>query len=497
MTITPILISGPSLLYPLGEEIISTNIITITWKEPSSVNSLLWIEILFTDNFEYYKNTAWKQIALVPSGLLLYQWKIPATVKGEKCRIGIRAINYNGSKSEISFSAENFTIEYKRLPFPSVIEPITNASYFSFVPIILDKAGLIGRCSQRALYNIYYASESLGIDWTLLRYGVPIDSPPVYWDLKDINSATDYQIKVELSDGGNISEPVFIKNITINSFNYFFIDTVAPTGNIKILNNKGYVKDRDTIIQLSAYDETSGVEFFQIKQLELGLGQNSSSSSASSIEKMTNLSTWHIQGEDGLKLIQARFKDFAGNVLENSSDKTFFRTYNNVDNAEVTSFIKNGTDCWTAFGGDSPTLYKNKTLMATLDNVSTSMTFYDDILYIATTDITSILQKYINGNILTVEDLVDLAEDDSQKADCIVNSMTTFDGKLFLGLQNGLLYVYNGTNTYLANPDDIFETSINKIYGSASCLFIFLENKEQIVTMTKSGNDYIFNELTI
>jgi len=491
-------IMGPSLIYPMGNETILTKEIDIIWEEPSTLDNLVWIEILYTDNFERKELPDWKQIALIPSSVLTYKWTIPTEIKGNKCRIGVRAVNYKGERSIISFSANDFSIKDKILPIPAVIEPIANSSYFSYVPIILDKKGIIGHCSQRAFYNVYYSSDSQKIDWTLLKASVPIDSGPIYWDVKNLNTASDYEIRIELADADNVSEPVFIKNITINGLNYFLIDTVPPNGRIRIINNQDYTKDKDIVVQLTAFDETTGVEYFQIEQLDL---TGSSSSSIQLFEKMTSIATWHIKGDDGQKLIQAKFKDYAGNVLNGIDNRELFRTYKSSDDSEakVTAVVKDSSYNYFAFSGTHPVLYKNKTAIANLSGTATAMAFFDDILYIAINNGSNvgILQKLVAGEITTIANMSTQSVEKDSQVDCVINSMAVYDGKLFLGLQNGYLYSYNGATIALENSSNVFDKSINKIYGNNICLFVFLDNSETITVMTKTTNGYSFSDKAI
>lgn len=487
ISVLPSKIEGPNLVYPNGGEIFSTREIEITWEEPFAADNLIWIEIFFTGSYSRNGIQEWRKIASIPSGSLIYTWEIPPSVKSDGCRVSIRAINYKGDISDSSISADNFRIESIQLSKPAVIEPISGNSYYSYMPIILDKNGVLGRYSQRVYYNIYYSSESQGIDWTLLKSYVSVESGPIYWDLRDINKASDYILRIELCDDENISEPVFIENITISGLNYFLIDTVAPKGTVKVLNNREYTRDRGIALKLSAYDSTTEVSEFKIEQLELSGTTPSDVSVVGPYEKMTDISTWQIRGNDGLKLIQARFKDFAGNILEDT-ENAFFRTYKSLNNEVVNAFLIDGDDYWMAFGGDVPSLYLNQELISTLVGEATSMCIYDDTFYmgVKTSINTGILYKYVAGVFTKVIEMTSLTTDASRKADCIINSMAVFDDNLFLGLQNGLLYYYNGANILLYNSNETNPKSIYKLSSNSSNLFIFLDNSETFKIMYKN-----------
>lgn len=504
MPITPSRIEGPNLIYPNGGEIISTGDIDINWIEPFDSSDLIWIEILFTETFDQTLIPEWKRIALIPSGTLNYTWKKKYNIKSKKCRIGLRAISYKGDISDISISANNFEIEGVKLSKPAVIEPISGSAYFSYIPIILDKKGILGKNSQRAYYNIYYSSHSQRIDWTLLKSYIPVDTGPIYWDIRNVNQADDYELRVELCDNEDISEPTFINNIKISGLNYFLIDTLPPKGSIKILNNQEYTKDKDISIKLSAFDKTTEVKDFRIEQSD----QESDDKKSLPFEKMTDISTWQIKGDDGSKLIQVRYRDYAGNIVADDLTKTFFRTYKSVDNLPVLAFLIDGSNYWMAFAGANgdirSSLYLNQQFLTTLAGEATAMCIYEETFYISTkTSLnTGELYRYSGGILNKVIQFDSLSTNVEIISDCIVNSMAVYDDKLFIGLQNGYIYYYNGSVYTLLNSEDENPRSIHKLTSNSTSLFVFLDNSEDFymynATLDQYGEtQYILTTVTI
>ncbi len=153
-----ILTDTPTLVYPNGGEIFTEGSISIQWVEPLNIPSgqAVWYEIFITDSFDTTKKPELIQIATIPYGNSSYAYYINKNLKGEKCRIGIRAVIQNGQRSQISFSADDFTITNEMLPSPSVIEPIGGHTYFSYIPVIFEHDAIMGRCSQRSFYQISY-----------------------------------------------------------------------------------------------------------------------------------------------------------------------------------------------------------------------------------------------------------------------------------------------------------------------------------------------------
>lgn len=509
-----ILTDAPTIVFPNGGELFTKGDINIQWTEPLgiSLSELVWYEVFITDAFDQDKKQELIQIATVPSGISFYVYSIQKNLRGEKCRVGIRAVNHDGFRSEISFSADNFSIINEVLPIPSLIEPISGNVYFSYIPFVFDHSSIIGRGSQRAFYQIYYKSDNQGVDWTLLRGNIMVGSDPINIDVSNFNTDSDYVFKVELVDGGMTSFPVFIDNVNINNINLFLIDTSPPSGSIKIINNNEYIKDNSLILSLKYSDETSDIKDVQIQQTDVN---SSNSPILSSFIDASPLITWDIRGQeegdppvDGVKLIQARYRDYGGNVIDDLEMSNYFRTYKNLNNREITFFLQYGSDLYIAFAGTedgsiSPQLYKNLVLLFTLEGEVTALKFYNNVLYIAIKDEENkgILQRLTGGDINTIVDNNSQYQDSSQtilnslfSADSVINTMEVFDNTLFLGTENGKLLSFKGATILVENEDYLNKRSINNIKTDNNLLYILFDNTSEILIMDIDINDnYSFN----
>jgi len=512
-------ISAPTLIYPNGGEIFTEGDINIQWKEPGSLLSteLIWYEIFITDDFDKNKKEELIQIAAIPSGNTSYSYTIEKNLRGERCRVGIRSVNNRGFRSNMSFSADNFTIINEGLPSPVLLEPIKGNTYFSYVPFIFDHNGVLGRSSQRSFYQIYYKSDKKEIDWTLLQSNIMVGSDPINIDVSDFDTNSDYVFKIELVDGGNTSAPVFIEEININNINLFLIDTIAPIGTIKIIDNEEYTKDTSLILQISASDETSAVKDVQIQQTNMVSGETNDIDKSPFVP-LTPLLTWDIKPEgsstevlDGVKLIQARFRDYGNNQLQIFSEK-YFRTYKNLDNREVTSFfygsIGANSNLYSTFASVSSTgsqaeLYRDFTFLSALAGDATSIEIYNNVLYIAIKDDENkgILQRYTGGSVNTIADntqeFLDVSEtvvNSLYASDSVINAMEVFDNTLFLGLDNGTLLSFKGSSVSLENNDYLNIRSIRNIRTDGIMLYIFFNNTTEILIMNKNvAGSYIFS----
>lgn len=515
MSINTTYISGPTLTHPNGGETFAEGSINVQWVEPGDTLStdIIWYEILITDAYSKDKKEEFLQIATIPYGNTSYTYSIQKNLKGEKSRIGIRAVNQNGFRSKMSVSADNFVIVNQKLPTPALMEPVDGGVYFSYVSFIFDHDSILGRSSQRSFYQIYYSSLNQNINWTLLQGNIMVGSDPVNIDVSKFNTDSDYVFKIELVDGTNVSSPVFINNININNINLFLIDSTPPVGSIKIIDNEEYIKDTSLILQLSASDETTNVKDVQIQQTDVGgLGNVVTSQFVA----LTPLISWDIKGingaspVDGVKLIQARYRDHGDNIIENIDSNNYFRTYKNLENREVSTFINNGSDLYSAFvgdddTGDSPELYKNLTLLSTLDGDATALEFYNNILYVAIKDDDNkgVLQRFIGGSINTIADnesqYLDLSGtvlNSLFHADSVINAMEVYDSTLFMGLDNGKLLSFKGSTVVTENSNYFNIKSINNVKTDGNVLYIFFDNTTEILIMSKnSSGDYVFNTI--
>jgi len=508
-------IYAPTLVYPNGGEIFTEGDINIQWTEPGSLpnTELFWYEIFITDNFNNTKDQELIQIGTIPSGNTSYSYTVQKNLRGNKCRVGIRSVNNKGQRSNISFSADNFTIINESLPSPALIEPVRGGTYFSYIPFIFDHNGVLGRSSQRSFYQIYYKSDNQNIDWTLLQGNIMVGTDPINVDVSNINTDSDYILKIELVDGDNISAPVFIDNVNINNINVFIIDTEPPTGTIKIVDNNEYTKDTGLILKISSSDEASATKDVQIQQTNV----ETSDTVSGAYIPLTSLITWDIQQEenttellDGVKLIQARFRDYGDNELQTTTQK-HFRTYKNLNNREVTAMLYGGnsitSNLYYAFASNESSnalaeLYKDLTLVSTLVGDCTSLEIYNNVLYIAIKDDENkgVLQR-LTTTVDTVADndqeFLDVSEtvvNSLYSADSVINAMEVFDSTLFLGLDNGEILSFKGSTVTSENNDYLNSKSVRNIKTDGMMLYIFFYNTTEILIMRKdSGGNYVFN----
>jgi hypothetical protein len=457
----------PTLTFPNGGEHVLSRTLTIHWHEPEQhhpSNAPTWYEIMFTDRYNDPDGARWVQVASVPASAGSFTWSIPYHIKSSQCRMGIRCRDHMGVRSDLSISADNFTIAERTIATPSVLSPTSGTRYRDYVTIILDYNG---PASQRSFYQIYYSSKALKTDWIAVAENVPIRSEPIVWDVRSLTPSTDYELKISLvDDDGNSSEAVFISNLIIMPMNYFIIDTQPPRGYVATKSSSEYTNNPSAVLDLSAFDDATGIKSVTLQQRESG-----SITVTGTEQSMSGTKTWYLSGDDGVKQIEAIFKDYGNNVMSGDEDTRYFRTLIGDDNNVITAFmvITVGTDIqvWTAFSDIPNSLFKNQSQLTTSLQEITSLGYYDGFVYVATktSENKGVLNRINNSTITAVYSFTEF--------ESFVTSMAVLDSILYIGMGNGWLYQFNGVTVSSVHQ---FSRAIGGMSSDSNALYIYLDN---------------------
>jgi hypothetical protein len=410
----------------------------------------------------------------------------------------------------LSFSADVFVIKNKKLPTPSLMGPTDGDVFYSYITFYFDHNAIVGRCSKRSFYEIHYKSNDLNIDWTLFQGNIMVGSDPTSVDVSHFKTGSDYSFKIELIDGDNSSNPVFINNININNLAMFLIDTLPPKGAVSVIGNSEYTKEKSFILDLSASDETSAVKDVKIIQKDIG----TNISHSDDYVPFSSLVTFDVKGvSDGVKLIQAKYRDYGDNVIDDSTFSNYFRTYKKLENRKVSVImndnITESKGIYYAFVGEGinhPQLYRDLTLVSTLIGDATSLKIYNNSLYIAIKDDENkgVLQVLYGSELSTVYDNENEFTDPSSPVnlnslylvDSVINSMEVFDNALFLGLENGTLLSFRGASVVNENDEYLNRRKIINLKTDGNLLYIMFSNTTEMLAMHKdSDGNYFFKTI--
>jgi hypothetical protein len=515
--------NGPTLAFPNGGEVFIKRLIDIRWIEPTDIddrNLIIFYEIYFAENYSVKEKIDWIHISDVLPSNNSFSWSIPSRIKSKVGRIGIRAVSSEGMRSLMSVSSKDFTLGLLRLSLPVVVSPFSGTSYSSYIPIIINKDGHLGNYSKRVFYNISYKSEKLGIDWTLLKSYIPIDTDPIYWDVREAESSDDYELKIFLTDGDTSSEHIAISDITINSKGGFLIDTEPPIGHVTVINNDDYIKTKNLILDVKGYDKTSEVELVRIEQTDVDGGADI----VGNYLNFENMVTWDMPDDtpDGVKFIKARLVDKGGNVLVNRNEGDYFRDYLNIASSlsisaflvvnpledgynyigtllgggesQVSSNISGEVYFVSAIGNSFSSLYVNNRFLSTLSSVCYAMAIYNNVLYL------SIVGDNNSRSLSSFVGMEEVNVYSIDTPDSRINSMTVYDNKLFMGCQNGDLLYFDGTSVRQEESEYLVGKSIVSLYTDENILFITLDNTRDFIIMRKNTSGaYVFvkNEIGV
>lgn len=464
-------INRPTLVFPNGGEDILTREIEISWKEtfpPSSDNLEIWYEVYFTENYDYMTEPDWKMIASIPTGIGKYLWKVGNSIKSKNVRVGIRAVNSRGERTDMSISSNSFSIR-KSLPVtPAVLSPIPNQRYGSSIKFVFDDSAVLNSFAERAKYYIYFSSVKASIPFTVIAQKIPVGSGPLVWDTTLIPPSDDYVITIYLSDDdGNKSQEVNIRNISIIQEGFFLIDTKPPTGFIQINNSDQFTKDVNVTVRLYSYDEITDVHSMQFIESE-------ETDIAGPPESFANVKYWQLSDKDGVKTLKVKFQDYGAN--RTVQDVKSFRVLFDLNNDDISDIAvqKSKDIVWLAKNSSQPSIYKLNPINSFITYVNepiNCIAFYADILYISvqTSDSTALVYRWTG---ILLEEAFSMSNTDSE-----INSMYEYNSKLFFGCKNGDLYSYNESSLSFVRS---FDFQFSKLYSDNSLLYIVPKNSKSL-----------------
>jgi hypothetical protein len=466
--------NSPTLLYPNGGESISTNELTIRWLDTtdSTDGRAIVYELYYTTEYRADEEPDWLQIAVVPEGETSFVWRFGKALKSNRCRVGIVARNTRGDRSDFSVSADNFTIQRKKLASPTVLSPISNERYDKYIEIMVDDSGIRDTYSQRSYYQFFYSSVSAGIAPTSIAQNIPIGADPVLWSTIELSPANDYVLQVFLSDDdGNVSDSVFIRNLNISHEGFFIIDTTPPVSAIIVNDNDVFTTKQDVSVNIVSYDAATGVHSMLLTDGE----------TESKPDAVANIKRFVLSEGDEIKSVQLRLQDFGGNRNDDDNKiKRLFEVVLELDDTEIADIAldRDESTLWAVTNGTSQYLYKITDFPArtiSLDDEPTAVAVYKSAVWVAT-------KSDLNSGLFNLYDGSQLVETKAfAEADSTINSMEVHGDYLFLGMENGDVYRFDGI---LFDKVDSLLNPVRYMFSDGNLLYLVQKNDFDV---------YIFN----
>jgi hypothetical protein len=453
--------NAPTLISPAGGELF-TDSVTVQWAAPiplSGDQRAVNFAVYFTDNYDPSDAPDWIQLAVLPSDVMQFVWRPRSGVRSNKCRVALRSINSQGERSEYVVSPNDFSIGRRRLVAPTVISPIAGDEYDKYINIQVDDSGIINTHSQRTYYQFFYNCASLSIPKTPIAQDVPIGSDPVFWNIIGLEPAPDYVLECYLQDDdGNSSTHTFTKFAIVHE-GYFILDTTPPEAAIVVNNNDTFTNSRDVSVQIVSYDAATGVHSMQLLEDGGAKGQPDAIGSVRAFE---------LSQGDGVKAVELLLQDFGGN----RNNQTVRRLFEVLVEITGVTFVDVALDpifdvLWAITNGNNGNyLYSVSEFPSqktTFTDTPTAVGVYEGYPFVATKDSTNkgTLTKYTSFQEVAGSFIA---------ADSVINTMEAFGSLLYLGMENGDVYTYDGVNTGLLltmpKPLKLLVTDGNLLYAA-------------------------------
>jgi hypothetical protein len=442
---------APTLLYPRGGETILTPEVTVRWELPSSSDPT-WTEVFYAEYFDTRKEPDWKRIAVLPSPLSEFVWR-PRGVRSESVRFAVRTTNGSGEKSVYSVSGSNVSIQRRRLATPDVVSPRPGHRYDKYISIQTEDSAILNTISQRTCYHFYYSSQEANIPPTLIAE-LPVGSDPFVWNTVGLPPAKDYLFEVLLADDdGNASTRLFIP-IEIAHEGYFVVDTQPPESAIVVNSNATFTNSKNVSVQIVSYDETTAVHSMRLFE----------GNTASPPDSISNTRSFQLSDGDGVKSVELLLQDFGGNRNDQVVQR-LFQVLVELDNTIIADIALDGVSgaLWAVTSGSGKYLYQIvefPSRKTTFTDDPTAVAVYQQQPYVATAAAN-------RGTLVKYTDVQEVIYTFTSTAS-VINTMEVHDNILYLGLENGDIYAYDGVSMTLvqqmSNPIRGFVQDFNLLY---------------------------------
>jgi hypothetical protein len=121
-TSRPFSISAPSLLSPVGGELVASGgVCRVEWNTSSSTKNIQRVNI----NYSYDGGVTWKSIISTKERAGGFDWLVPAPTRNSSCLVRLRAFNAIGAKV-LEKQSNPFTVEVIRLTSPTAATKVTS-----------------------------------------------------------------------------------------------------------------------------------------------------------------------------------------------------------------------------------------------------------------------------------------------------------------------------------------------------------------------------------
>ena len=508
-----------------------------SYTEDPYLTSVVSYEIEYTENYQLEK-TIWHTLKRrIPWTETSFNWVVGKMIKSNSVRIRIRAKNsLNQNLSDWSMNSGDFSINVFKLVPPAIVSPVDNQVYTDFILIILDETLTKGTFNQKVRYTLEYSSEKRGIDFTVIIKNLPVGQNVIRWNLDEISPSDDYVLRLTAKNYATSclqsSEPTpdqigyrFVYNIKIQQPGMFLIDTKPPQAVLEIEDSDGITNELVHTITVFAEDETSDIERIQIRECDastkLALGNTETTNfgeiiKCKTIEELLESNSvdfgkligkplgystktqWTLVDKSGLHKLEALLTDTGGNTSVQSVNKTFIPVFRNdipINDLIVSVEQRNNTTINQDSQGniivqEDSSIFEVAYLVTEDGQYWTLEPFPRLIGYAVSSRSLRKLFVY-NGSVylFTYRGVIDsgiMYIDNKSSINILftfpnnlsqTNAVAQFLDILYIGLENGELWKYNGATVSWVTT---FPSPISSMYGDNQYLYVGFFNSSLV-----------------
>lgn len=530
---------SPQILSPSQTDVFNKGTVSIEWRSATPADTaetdtdFVTYDLEYTDNYKGLSST-WNTIKRrIPHSETTHNWVVGKSIKSNNVRIRMRSHNASDeSKSNWSIS-DKFSINVFDLIPPAIISPMSGGTYSDFVLIILDEFITINTYHQKVRYTLEYSSKTQEIDWTIIAKDISVGNHIIRWKLDGVPNANDYILRLTVKNQSTscVDEDAavpdqisyrFVRDISIRQTGAFIIDTKPPMAILEVEND--VTNQLDQIISIFAEDETTEVTGIRLRECdasgELALGNledpydplGGCASDAEIIQDPNKFGKllpfnpkmhWKFEDKSGLKKIEAILVDAAGNTSLQEQIRVFLSVFHYDTKINDFIIVIEQRDQITIDDSQDPPIVIaepaifevvyivtsdrkltilepfSRTIWTFDENIDPLLIVeYNESIYVITYneigDISSVYKKNTEE-----PELLFTFTESSLSGKLKPTATIVFDEKLYVGLESGDLWSYDGISFVLISTPT--RSAIRSFHSDEQYMYIGFDNSDTIL----------------
>lgn len=425
----------PTLTFPLNFEILQ-GVVGVTWKEAAPVdpcNDQVSYELQFTRTFSL--DVGWKTISAdIPAGTNSFAFDVSQIPFTQDAGLRIRARDSRNLHSNWSQSSQAFTISNHAPNTVTVLSISPHEEFDYCIPVLWQEPDVGDVDGHPVMYLVEITDKfSSGTGWVAVPGADSLPQGTTNFNISsfDFPEGADYGVRVSTVDSAGLaSAPSVAGPFSIVHQGNFIVDTVPPQGSIAINDGAVLAASTKVKITLFAFDETTGVKDVRFR--------NAEEDCFGDFDTFAPEKFWDLPKSDGVKTVFVQFRDFADNLSEACDCEIVSRVL--CDEGDVTDIEVFNNKLYVAFDAKG-NLVEYRTLVRRAAAVPqpeiTALARFGNFLYLAAFD-----PQTGASSVYSFDGTAVLA---FSIAGAKILTMQSYNGILFLGLDNGKIMSYDGS----------------------------------------------------